>query len=344
MSTRNSWDRRTLLLVCTLVSMACTDSQVIAAQLEKPLLDLKTDSIVGGGGVRLTAYEAGIVGARPIVFIHGFSGNHLSWDRMFSGTLASEFHLVTYDLRGHGASDKPLDAANYTNGEMWADDLAAVIQAKNLVKPVLVGWSYGAYVIADYIRKFGDGNLGGVVFLGASTKLGTAQAVEFLTPEVLAVFPDLLSAEVRKSIDATRTLTRMFANPLSDAPWEIAYGGAMMVPPQVRVGMFSRALENDDVLAKIRVPTLAIHGTIDRIVRVIAARHTVRTVPNAKLRLYEGIGHAPNLESPERLGNDLAEFVRSAHSARNVSAGRLGSARHTGPSIHGAQIATMPQP
>jgi pimeloyl-ACP methyl ester carboxylesterase len=104
----------------------------------------------------------------------------------------------------------------------------------------------------------------------------------------------------------------MFANPLRDTPWEISYGSAMMVPPEVRVAMFSRVLDNDDVLARIRVPTLAIHGTGDRIVRVSAATHTASTVPKAKLLLYDGVGHAPHLEAPERLGRDLAEFVRAS--------------------------------
>jgi non-heme chloroperoxidase len=103
----------------------------------------------------------------------------------------------------------------------------------------------------------------------------------------------------------------MFANPLRDTAWEIAYGSAMMVPPEVRAAMFNRVLDNDDVLASIRVPALAIHGTSDRIVRVSAARHTAKTVPNAKLLLYDGVGHSPHMEVPERLNGDLAQFVRA---------------------------------
>ena len=56
-----------------------------------------------------------------------------------------------------------------------------------------------------------------------------------------------------------------------------------MVPPAVRAAMFSRVLDNDDVLARIKVPTLVIHGDADRIVRVSAANHTAATVPDAKL-------------------------------------------------------------
>jgi pimeloyl-ACP methyl ester carboxylesterase len=303
--------RHDRLLLLTLCSLACSDGELIASPVGVSLQALPAEKVVGGGGSNLAVYEAGKADGRPIVFIHGFSGNYLTWERLFSGPLAAEFRLVAFDLRGHGASDKPLGAASYTDLRMWADDLAAVIQARQLDRPVLVGWSYGGYVIADYIRKFGDTKIGGTVFLGSSTKNGTPEAAEFLTPEVLALFPDVLAPDVRKSIEGTRHLTRMFANPLSGIPWEIAYGSAMMVPPEVRLAMFSRVLDNDDVLARIRVPTLAIHGTGDRIVRVSASRHTVRTVPNAKLLLYDGVGHAPHLETPERLSRDLAEFVRT---------------------------------
>jgi non-heme chloroperoxidase len=316
MSIRTPRDWSLRLLLPPLFSLACSDGDLVAAPIEQPPPAMESEKIVGGGGLNLAVYEAGKADGPPIVFIHGFTGNHLTWERQFSGPLAAEFRLVTYDLRGHGASDKPLDAARYADAALWAEDLAAVIRAKNLDRPVLVGWSYGGYVIADYLRKFGDGTIGGVVFLGSSTKNGTAEAAGFLTGEVLAVFGDVLSADLRRSIDATRALTRMFANPLSGAAWETAYGSAMMVPPEVRAAMFSRVLDNDDVLAGIRVPTLVIHGSGDRIVRVSAGRHTATTVPGATLLVYDGVGHAVQLESPERLGRDLAEFVRAGRRNR----------------------------
>jgi non-heme chloroperoxidase len=316
MSIRDLRDRYFRLLLIPLFSLGCSDRELVAAVVGAPRAALQSEKVIGGGGLNLAVYEAGKPGAPAIVFIHGFTGNYLTWDRLFSGPLATKFHLVAYDLRGHGASDKPLEAAKYTEGALWADDLAAVIRTRNLDRPVLVGWSYGGYVIADYIRKFGDSGIGGVVFLGSVTKNGTPEAAEFLTKEVLALFGDLLSADVRRSLDATRTLTHLFANPLEGTAWEIAYGSAMMVPPEVRGGMFSRVLDNDDVLAGIRVPTLILHGTGDRIVRVSAARHTARIVPSARLLLYEDVGHAPHLESPKRLSRDLAEFARASRPHR----------------------------
>jgi pimeloyl-ACP methyl ester carboxylesterase len=301
-----------LLVLPALITLGCSDSQLVAAPVQEPALAVSSEKIVGGGGVSLSVHEAGKAEGPPIVFIHGFGANHLTWDRQMRGPLASEFRLVAYDLRGHGASDRPMDAAQYTDAALWADDLDAVIRGKGLERPVLVGWSYGGFVIADYIRKYGDGNLGGVVFLSAITKNGTAEAAGHLTDEVLAIFGDVLSADVRKGMEATRELTRMFDNPLKGAAWEIAYGSTMMLQPEIRLAMFSRLLDNDDVLSGIGVPALAVHGARDRIVRVSSSEHIAGKVPGAKLLVYEGVGHATQITAAPRLNRDLAEFVRAS--------------------------------
>ena len=192
----------------------------------------------------------------------------------------------------------------------------AVIRAKQLDRPVLVGWSYGGYVIADYLRRYGDKAIGGVVFVGANTKNGTEEAAGYLTDEVLALFGDVLSTDLLKSIDGTSALTRMFGDRLRGRRRERAYGTAMMVPPAVRAAMFNRLLDNDDVLTRILVPTLVMHGDADRIVRLSAATHTAATVPSAKLLVYDGVGHAVQFDAPQRFGRDLSDFVRATRRNR----------------------------
>lgn len=308
-SNSRGWHRCLPLL--SLLSLACTEGHSAPTSNDLPPAVVTSETIVGGGGVRLNVREAGNPEGPPIVFIHGFTGSHLTWERQFNAQLARDFRLVTYDLRGHGESDKPLEPEHYTDSARWAEDLAAVIEAKRLDRPVLVGWSYGGYVISDYLRLHGDEGLGGLVFVAPVTKSGTEEAMAFLTDEVLAVFGDLLGKDLRKSIDATRALIRMFADPLEGGAWETSYGSAMMVPPEVRSAMFNRVLDNDDVLAKIQVPTLLIHGSADRILRPSASEHVAATVEGAKLLIYEDVGHAPFLEDAERFNRHLTGFVRS---------------------------------
>ena len=326
MNGRHSWNRYRPVLIVLLLAPVCQANGLVGTEAARqtpvstvdkvPVPALTSTSLAGGGGLRLTVYEGGKAAGSPILFIHGFTGSYLSWERQLSGPLAEEFRLVAYDLRGHGASDKPLDPSKYTDGTLWADDLNAVIRAKQLDRPVLVGWSYGGYIISDYLRRYGDDAIGGVVFVGAITKNGTAEAAGYLTDEVLALFGDVLSTDVLKSIDGTNTLTRMFGDRLSGTLRERAYGSAMMVPPAVRAAMFNRLLDNDDVLTRIRVPTLVLHGDADRIVRVSAAIHTAATVPGAKLLVYDGVGHAVQVDAPQRFGRDLSEFVRATRRNR----------------------------
>ena len=88
---------------------------------------MKAHTVKGGGGLRLHVREWGNVNGPPILFIHGWSQNHLCWEKQVESTLAGEFRLVAYDLRGHGMSDAPLEPEHYTDGRLWADDVAAIV-------------------------------------------------------------------------------------------------------------------------------------------------------------------------------------------------------------------------
>jgi pimeloyl-ACP methyl ester carboxylesterase len=61
----------------------------------------------GGGGLRLHVSEWGRADGPPILFFHGLSQNHFCWTRQYRSSLADEFRLVAYDLRGHGMSQRP---------------------------------------------------------------------------------------------------------------------------------------------------------------------------------------------------------------------------------------------
>ena len=118
---------------------------------------MKAHTVRGGGGLRLHVREWGKADGPPILFIHGWSQNHLCWAKQYESALADEFRLVAYDLRGHGMSEAPLEPEHYTDGKLWADDVAAIIDELRLDRPVLVGWSYGAFVICDYVRALRPG-------------------------------------------------------------------------------------------------------------------------------------------------------------------------------------------
>ena len=132
----------------------------------EPVRPTKVHTVQGGGGLRLHVREWGRADGPPILFVHGLSQSHLCWAKQYDSTLADEFRLVAYDLRGHGMSEAPLEPEHYTDGQLWADDVAAIIDQLGLVQPVLVGWSYGPFVICDYVRTHGQDRISAINFVG----------------------------------------------------------------------------------------------------------------------------------------------------------------------------------
>lgn len=100
-------------------------------------------SRVAGDGVELAVTERGEVTAPTIVLVHGYPDTQAVWD-LVAERLASRFHVVTYDVRGAGASDAPDDRSGYATEHLEAD-MAAVVDATGPDAPVhLVGHDWGS--------------------------------------------------------------------------------------------------------------------------------------------------------------------------------------------------------
>ena len=155
---------------------------------QEPAGWMKTHTVRGGGGLRLHVREWGKADGPPILFIHGWSQNHLCWVKQYESALADEFRLVAYDLRGHGMSEAPLEPEHYTDGRLWADDLAAIIDELRLDRAVLVGWSYGAFVICDYVRAYGQDRIAAINFVEGAVKLGESAFGTLIGPGFLDHF------------------------------------------------------------------------------------------------------------------------------------------------------------
>jgi non-heme chloroperoxidase len=265
---------------------------------------------MGGGDVRLHVVDAGNPTGRPILFIHGFSQGWLSWRRQLCADLAGDYRLVAMDLRGHGESDKPFDV--YSDTRLWAQDIDAVLRELRLERPVLCGWSYGSLVILDYIRHFGEDGLGGMCFVDGLTRLGTDEALSVLTPELLNLVPGLFATNVADSTRSLQSLLRLcFVEEPSAEDLYLMLGYNVSVPPHVRQALFSRTLDNDDLLERIGKPVLVVHGAEDAVVKPsIVDQHTA-CMPHAQVSIMAGAGHAPFWDDAIAFNQHLRAFCQS---------------------------------
>jgi non-heme chloroperoxidase len=274
---------------------------------------MEIHTVEGGGGLRLHVREWGNADGRPILFIHGWSQNHLCWARQYHSRLAEEFRLVAYDLRGHGMSEMPHGAEHYTDPRLWADDVAAIIERRNLDRPTLVGWSYGPFVILDYIRAYGEARIAAVNFVGGAVKLGEAAFGTFIGPGFLDHFAGATVDDLPTNIQTLRRfLATCTAKPLPAEDFETALYYNAVVPPKIRANLGSRQIDGDDVLRTLDLPLLVSHGRLDQVVLPAMVEHVLATCPTAVASWYEGVGHAVFLEEPERFNRELADLARRA--------------------------------
>lgn len=225
---------------------------------------MAAQEIIGGGAVKLYVEETGNPNGRPILFIHGFSQSRLTWRQQFNSELSNKFRLVALDLRGHGLSEKSHDA--YGDSKLWASDIQAVITTLRLERPILSGWSYGGAIISDYVRVYGDAQLGGIHFVGALTKLGD-ELVPLLGKDFVALVPGFFSNDASESSEALQKLVRLITyKELPPSEFYYTLGYNTIVPPYVRSGLLSRSLTNNDLLPTFKAPVLITHGQLDKIV------------------------------------------------------------------------------
>jgi len=234
-------------------------------------------TIKGAAGVNLHVREYGKSTGVPLLFIHGWSQSHLCWSRQFASALKDNARIVVFDLRGHGMSDAPLQADQYTDGDKWADDIAALINELELDRPILVGWSYGGFIISDYVRRRGQGKIAGINLVGAAVVLGPKAFGALVGPGFLENAPGACQDDLPTNIASIRRfLHACFFKPASQDDFEDMLASNMVVKPGVRGALLQRELDFASLIEGIRVPILVTHGRADTV--VLPATHFQQNV------------------------------------------------------------------
>jgi pimeloyl-ACP methyl ester carboxylesterase len=259
-------------------------------------------------GLDISVREWGDAQGRPVLFIHGLAQSHLSWLPQIASDLARDHRLVAYDLRGHGESAKPSDSAFYRDGRRWADEVAAVIDAMALERPLVVGWSLGGRVLRAYLMHHGDARLGGLHFV--STR-------PFEDPSVLAPAsradiagrPESLAERIDAHVAFLRAC---YLRAPAEGDFAVALAYNAIVSQEIREaisGWSTGVEETRAAFARISVPTLVSHGRDDALILPSAATMTAAAVKGARISWYDDCGHSPFYEHAARFNRELRDFV-----------------------------------
>ncbi|AWK71494.1 alpha/beta hydrolase [Rhodococcus oxybenzonivorans] len=265
---------------------------------------------LGVDGTPLVYSVTGAEDARPLVLLHGWAQSSKCWGTEVLDELAARYRVIAPDLRGHGYSGVP--TTGYDDSAVWAGDVRAVLAAEDVTSgAVLLGWSYGGLVICDYLATHGSAAVDGVVLVGAITSIGRGEKGGKVGPAMREAVPGAMSEEPRVAIRALGAFGTALTGPPEGkgAQSQALFGASLSTPPRVRAALFDRAASHDDLLRRLDVPVLVIHGTEDSVVDVAAGRHAADLVPNAQASFWDGCDHGPFVEDPARFVKEIGEFV-----------------------------------
>jgi non-heme chloroperoxidase len=252
-------------------------------------------------GVELQYLEQGSRNGAPVIFLHGYTDSHHSFDLNLP-RLPRKYHAFALDQRGHGNSSKP--ACCYTQRD-FAADVVAFMDALGLRKASVVGHSMGSFiahkVAVDYPNRVDN-----LILIGsAPTVAGNPIAVELksevdalaepIDPEFVRAFQastffrpvpaDYLDTAVSESLKVPKTV------------WQQALDGLMVEDHSARLG-------------EIRARTLILYGDQDVFFSLAEEQALHAEVRHSQLIVYEQTGHGTHAELPERVVHDIVRFLR----------------------------------
>ena len=249
-------------------------------------------------GVKLFWHATG-AGSRDLVLLP--QCQPVVYSRQFKAQipyLSRYFRVVTTDPRGNGRSDRP--AEGYDLECRYRDLLAVLGEA---VRPpfALVAYSCAAMIAFRYAVEH-PGHLSHLVLLSGQYAESVPQPFdEKVAPAIRGDF-----ASYRQ-----RLFTRMWPEPHSLKGIEDCTDWAGETTPDVLIQSL-RAIDGENVhelLPRLAVPTLALHGTLDKIVPYTHAETMVVAIPGARFVTFEGGGHALHGRHAVKVNHLIRDFV-----------------------------------
>jgi pimeloyl-ACP methyl ester carboxylesterase len=298
------------------IGLAAT--QVVRAAAAPPRLEIDLDAfdaqkktIALPDGEVLAYIDMGDAAGPPVVLIHGYTDNARDWVPMLP-YLSKGFRLILVDIRGHGRSSKP--ECCYSRLD-FAYDIKLLLDALGVERAAIVGHSLGS-IIAQTFAEYWPERTSQVVLISSTG--GAPPGDHPKRPQF-----DFAAAirKLKEPIDA-------------DSPFMIAWWDsptpvdpdfirrqrrdAAAIPLRVWLAVLDQALPADTAYAdlqrtlpRLRAPTLLIWGSKDPIMEEPVRRTLRRALPNAEVRVFEGLGHNPFWEDPQGVAAAIDAFLVS---------------------------------
>jgi pimeloyl-ACP methyl ester carboxylesterase len=255
--------------------------------------------------------ERGTASGVPLVFLHGVTDSCRSFEPLLD-RLPDTLHAFAISQRGHGGSTKPASGYFYTD---MAEDLRGFLDELQLPAAVIVGHSMGSMVAQRFAASYPD-RVAGLVLMGTFRTIHNDPALEAFWTTTLTALEDPVDPAIVREFQLS-TLAR----PVPPDFLETVISESLRVPARVWRATFRGFLDTPDFtkeLAALGAPTLVAWGDRDTYCPQEDQEWLRDVIPQSRLLVYSGAGHAFHWEDPDRFAADLVAFVYERRVSANA--------------------------
>lgn len=300
--------KKSILAIAILVSLFT--NVVLAQNNRKPASFGREEYIEVEKNVKLHVTDLGE--GQPIVLIHGWPLSDAMYEYQYAYLVQKGYRVIGITLRGFGLSDKP--GGNY-NYDVFADDIKVVLDKLKIENATIGGFSMGGATVIHYVAKYNAAHVSKLALFGAAAPIWTKRA-DFN-----------YGLWTKEDVDGLIKLNntnrpQLFANfgtifPANETSVSAGHGAwlgtiqAQASPYAMAQGL--KTLKDSDLredLKKITIPTLILHGKLDKICSYDLAEQMHKGIKNSTLVPFEKSGHALFVEELEKFNTELEKFAR----------------------------------
>jgi pimeloyl-ACP methyl ester carboxylesterase len=249
---------------------------------------------------------------KPVVLIHGWPLSDAMYEYQYAELIQKGYRVIGITLRGFGLSDKPGGAYNY---DVYADDIKVILDKLKIEGATIGGFSMGGATVIHYVAKYNAAHVSKLALFGAAAPLWTKRAdfnYGFWTKEDVN---GLIALNNTNRPQLFENFGKIFpANETSVSPGQGTWLGTIQAQASpYAMGESMKALRDTDLredLKKIKIPTLILHGTQDKICSYELAEQMHKSIANSTLVPFEKSGHALFIEELPKFNAELIKFIK----------------------------------
>lgn len=234
-----------------------------------------------------------------LFFLHGVGGGRAAWDRQVSHFSERGYRCVAWDQPGYGGT-APVEPYTF---ERVAEALRRQIEEP----AVLVGHSMGGMVAQEIYARFPDRVRAlALTFTSPAFPAGGGFARQFVAARTGPLDRGKSMAEIAAGLMPT-----MRGAKSDPAGVELARRTMAAVPPDTyrKAVHLLTTFDRRENLPKIRVPTLLVAGSDDRVAPPAVLEKMSKRIPGARYVLLEGCGHLGPMDQPDAFNTVLETFL-----------------------------------